>query len=185
MYQKRMLNYYPPVIQSVQEFRAIIDSESPEIKALADGGEAVLNDAYLPHMSDDRVLEWENALGIIPLKDSTFGDRRDTIIARLRSQGKLNTATINAIVSAFTEGTANSYIQDGVLYVDITPPPNNKVYKFDNVERELAKKVPAHLGLVVRRNYATWGDVARQYSSWNAVKQLSNWEELVNWVDSD
>ena len=179
MYQERMLGYYPQVVQSILEFRSIIDSEYPEFEDLSDGMERVTNDAYLLTMTEDRVVQWENILGIRPLENSTIQDRRETIIARIRGQGKLNTALINAIVNAFTGGSANSWVEGSVLYVEITPPPNNKVFKFDNVEQELRLKVPAHLGFNVSRNYYDWTEVKRDYTTWGDVKDnFETWNEV-------
>ena len=179
---ERMLTYWPQAIRQILEFQALIRAEGFEIDFLSGDIEVSVNEAYLTTMGESRVAEWEKALGIITSNDETLQDRRDTIIARIRGQGKLNTALINAIVSAFTGGTAISYVENSVLYVKITPPPGNKQYKFENVKRELEKKVPAHLGLVVIRNYATWGEVKDNYADWNAINQLSNWEELKLWI---
>lgn len=181
MYRQRMNSYYPKVIRSITEFKSIVDSEYPEFELLADGRDRITNDAYLITMGEDRIREWEEILAIRPIEGSSISDRRDTIIARIRGQGKLNTATINAIVNAFTGGTANSWIEDSVLYVEITPPPNNKSFQFANVEQELRKKIPAHLGFNVSRNYytwkevsdylnlETWGDVKDYFDTWNDV----------------
>ena len=179
MYRERMNSYYPEVIRSIYEFQAIIDSEYPEFEDLSAGRDNVLNDAYLITMTEDRIKQWEKALGIKPIAGSSVNDRRDTIIARIRGQGKLNTALINAIVSAFTGGTANSWIEDSVLYVEITPPPDNKEFQFDNVKQELAQKVPAHLGLSVSRNYYTWGDIKNNYDTWGTMKaDLPLWRDV-------
>ena len=179
MYQERMFGYYPQVVQSILEFRSIIDSEYPEFEGLSDGIERVTDDAYLLTMTEDRVVQWENILGIRPLENSTIQDRRETIIARIRGQGKLNTALINSIVNAFTGGYANSWVEDSVLYVEITPPPNNKSFKFDNVEQELRLKVPAHLGFNVSRNYYDWTEVKRDNLTWGDVKDnFETWNEV-------
>lgn len=175
---ERMREYYPEAIRRILEFQALLHGEGAEIDDLKNGVSTVVNEAYLTTMTEDRIAEWEKALGIKVSGDDSLQDRRDVIIARIRGQGKLNTATINSIVGAFTEGTAESYIQDSVLHVDITPPPNNKQYKFDNVEGEIKNKLPAHLGLSVKRNYSTWGDIKNGLTDWNAVKNLANWEEL-------
>lgn len=175
---ERMLNYYPQVIQQLIEFKALIKSEGFEVDIASNQIELLVNEKYLTTMGEKRISEWEKALGMVYESDDTLQDRRDAIIARIRGQGKLNTSLINAIVNAFTGGTAISYIKNSVLYVKITPPPNNKQYKFENVRRELIKKVPAHLGLEVLRNYATWGDVKDNYASWETVSQMENWEEL-------
>lgn len=179
MYRERMLGYYPQVIRDIKDFKAIVDSEAPEFEILADNRDIVLSDAYLTTMAEDRIEQWEQALAIRPLEGSTVDDRRDTIIARIRGNGKLNTATIQSIVNAFTGGSAITYIEDSVLYVIITPPPNNKQYKFANVEAELTNRVPAHLGLEISRNYfswdevndlyPTWGDLNNNFDSWNDV----------------
>lgn len=174
-----MNDYYPPVVTAIQEFQAIIDAEYPEFEELEAHRQEVLNDAYLLTMGEDRVEQWENVLGITPLSGSSLGDRRDTIIAHIRGQGKLNTETINSIVNAFTGGTANSWVKDSVLYVEITPPPENKSFLFPNVEQELKQKIPAHLGFQVSRNYYEWGGIKENYNTWQDVKDsFSNWSEV-------
>ena len=183
MYRERMINYYPQVIQAITEFQAIIDSESPEIQSLSEGVQRVIDDAYLLSMSEERIEQWENMLGIQPLENSSVEDRRDTVIARIRGQGKLNSELINIIVNTFTGGTANSWIKDSTLYVEITPPPDNKAYRFENVEQELAKKVPAHLGFKVERNYYTWEEIEKTHSTWQEVENNFNtWEDVLLFV---
>ena len=183
MYKERMNGYYPLVVQAIKEFQAIINSEYPEIEALHEGNERVLADAYLTTMTEERIEQWEKILKIQPIENSTIEDRRDTILARVRGQGKLNTALINSIVNTFTGGTAISYIVDSVLYVEITPPPENKQYQFTNVEQELALKVPSHLGLRVARNYYTWNDIITYAPTWQRVyNSFETWEDVYLYV---
>ena len=179
---ERMLNYYPQAIQKILEFQALINSEGFEIDFLSGAIDVAVNEAYLLTMGEDRVSSWEKLLGISHGDDESLGDRRDTIIARIRGQGKLNTDLINSIVGAFTGGTAVSYVQDSILHVEIKPPPGNKQYKFANVVQELNKKIPAHLGISVVRNYATWKEVADNFSNWSAVNEFSTWEDLMLWT---
>lgn len=183
MYNERMISYYPPAIQRILEFKAIVDSESPELDALSNEKERVIGDAYLLTMGENRIKQWERILNIKPIEGSSIDDRRDTIIARIRGQGKLNTKLINTIVHTFTGGTANSWFKDGVIYVEITPPPDNKSYKFNNVEQELKKKVPAHLELRVSRNYYEWNEVKNAQGTWDDIKNnFDNWNEVFIFV---
>lgn len=180
MYRERMLGYYPPVIQNTLEFQAIIDAEYPEIENLATEVTKATDNAYLLTMDESRIKQWEALLSIRPIEGSSIEDRRETIIARIRGQGKLNTNLINTIVGTFTGGTADSYIADSTLYVEITPPPGNKSYQFANVEQELSKKVPAHLQLVVRRNYNNWSEIEDKSATWNDVKtNFSTWNDVL------
>lgn len=180
MYGQRMFDYYPPIISCIQEFQAIIDAEYPEIEKLHSEIQNAVNDAYLTTMGEARIIQWEKIFGIVPVEGSTLDDRRETITARVRGQGKMNTTLINSIVKIFTGGTANSWVSDGVLYIEITPPPDNKQYVFANVEQELKNKVPAHLGVQIKRNYYTWNEVQKSHSTWQDVKDnFATWSEVL------
>lgn len=179
MYRERMNAYYPEVIAKITEFKSIIDAEYPEFEDVSVLKDSVTDNAYLTTMGESRVEEWEKIFGIKPISGSTLNDRRETIMARIRGQGKLNTELINAIVKTFTGGTANSWVKDSVLYVEITPPRNNKQFIFENVEQELKKKVPAHLGFQVSRNYYTWGEILQELHTWQDVKDSSDtWNDI-------
>lgn len=179
-YKDRMLDYYPPVIQSIKEYRVIVDTEYPEIEDLHYSMDEVLDNAYLMTMDENRLAQWEKILDIKILSNSSIEDRRDVVIARLRGQGKLNTNLINTIVNTFTGGKANSWVEDSTLYVEITTPPGNKQYRFENIENELKQKIPSHLNLVVTRNYYTWKDVAEENDTWRDVKNnFDTWEDVL------
>lgn len=183
MYKERMLNYYPQVIREIFEFRAIIEAESEQMQAQSDGRDAVMNQSYLPTMGEVRIKQWEKALGITPIQDSSLDDRRDTVIARIRGQGKLNEALISSIVNAFTGGKAKSWVENSTLYVEITPPPDNKQYQFANVEQELNKKLPAHLGLSVNRSYVDWNKIKTTFTTWQNVKDgFDTWEDVYLYI---
>lgn len=194
LYEQRMLGYYPRVISSLLEFQAIINGEAPEFHTLDAEQNMTLANAYLLTMQEPRIAEWEQALGIKPLSTSTVDQRRDTVIARIRGQGKLNTTLINSIVNAFTGGIAESWVENSCLYVVITPPPDNKSFQFEDVKQELKKKVPAHLGISIQRNYftwndilnasndrqRTWGDVNTEFDDWNAVYlYVPDWQNAI------
>lgn len=183
MYKERMNSYYPQVIRNISEFKAIVNAEYPEFEMLDKGVTRITEDAYFSTMSEERVQEWETILGIKPIENSSVSDRRETIIARIRGQGKLNTALINSIVNVFTGGSAISWVENGVLYVEITPPPKSKQFQFANVEQELRKKIPAHLGFNISRNYYTWGELNNTFASWEVMyNELPTWEDVYLFV---
>ena len=180
-----MTSYYPTIIGAIDEFKAIIDAEYPEIETLNADKETVMNNSYAITMDESRVAQWEQALEITPLSGSSVNDRRDVIVARLKGQGKLNTALINTIVKAFTGGSANSWFDNdtSTLHIEITPPPDNKSYRFESVEQELQNKVPAHIILDVSRNYYTWDEVYENFSTWQIVQNnFTTWEDVYTYV---
>jgi hypothetical protein len=182
-YGNRMFNYYPYVLQVITEFKALTKVEGYEVDYMRNNMKTILNNAYLETMGEDRIEQWEQVLSIAPLEGSTLQDRRDTIIARIRGQGKLNTELINTIVRTFTGGTAISWIENSCLYVIVTPPPNNKQYRFENVEQEIAKKIPAHLGFNIKRNYMTWQEVKDGWDTWGDLNDtVASWEDVYLYV---
>lgn len=185
-YNEQMLNYYPEVIKSIREFQMLIETQSLQVHEMHEELTKILSNAYVLTADEDRIATWETYLGIIPLPQGTdtletwLEDRRETILARLYQTQKLNSKSISEVVQIFTGGTANAWLKDSTLYVEITPPPNNKSYKFDNVEQELRHKIPAHLALNVSRNYAEWEEILAEYSTWEDVKNtFTTWEDVL------
>ena len=136
-------------------------------------------------MDESVLVEWEKILGLKPTKDATVENRRDSVIAAIRGQGKMNTSLIEAIVSSFTGGIAESWIIDSILYVKIHPPEYNKTYIFDTVEQALALKIPSHLEMKVYANYSTWNEIKSYAPTWSEVdNKFQTWEKVKFFVSS-
>ena len=185
-YNEQMLNYYPEVIKSIREFQALIRTQSLQVEEIHEKLIDLLENAYVETADESRIEQWEKVLGITPLPqgddtlETWLSDRRETILARLYQTPKLNTKSISDIVKIFTGGDAKSSFKNGVIQVLITPPKDNKQYKFQNVENELSKKIPAHLMFRVDRNYYTWLQTIENYATWNDVyTQMSSWEDVL------
>lgn len=175
----RMLEYYPQAISELLEFQALIHTLGFEIDFLNVELYMVLNDAYLIAMGEERLIQWERALGISPLKNSTIEDRRAVIIGRVSTGYKLNTASINNIVNVFTGGSAHSWFADSCIHVEVQIPPNNKQYIFKNVENELKRRIPAHLTMEVTREFADWKFIRDNFKNWEDVKtRCATWEDV-------
>ncbi len=187
-YNEHMLSYYPEVIKAIREFRALIATQSQQVESVYGELTKILLNAYVVDADEDTIEQWEEMLGIVPLpqgdddRETYLSDRKETILARLYNTQSLNTASISEIVKIFTGGESVSYFKDGTIHVLISPPKNNKQYKFANVEQELSNKIPAHLMLNVSRNYNTWSQV-NDGSTWDDVaKKYVDWEEVLLWL---
>lgn len=181
--ENRMLEYYPDVIKCLLEIQALMFTEGFEIDGITSSLESALGDAYFETMGEERIEQWEQLLRLTPNSISTLENRRDAIIARIRGNGKLNTEAIQLIVSAFTNGTAESSFKNSTLTVKIKAPKNNKQYIFSDVENELKRRVPAHINLIVSRDYATWGEIKNNFASWQELSTaLTDWEGVILYV---
>ena len=185
-YNEQMLNYYPEVIKSIREFQKMIETESLQVEEMHEALTKILGNAYISTADEVRISQWERYLGIVPLSQGDdslelwLEDRKETILARLYNTPKLNSKSIAEVVSIFTGGTAVSYFKDGIIHVLIRPPKTNKQYKFENVEQELTKMIPAHLILNVKRDYYDWLEIKSTHATWVDVNtEYNNWEEVL------
>lgn len=183
MHRERMLGYYPNAIKSILEFNAIIDTESQEVDSLAINKETVLSDAYLPTMSERRIIQWENELGIKPSDNATLESRRGNVISRINGRGKLNTNLINSIVKSFTGNGCECWIDDSTLYVKLFPFGEYGASVdsvIANIANELSNKIPTHLGLQIRLIYNSWRDVDANNANWKTVNMAhKTWEDVL------
>lgn len=175
----RMINYYPPVVNVLMEYKALINAVGFEVDFLRSQFTITFNNAFLPTMNAQRTAEWERILGIIPASSSTLDERRKVIMARLQGGFKLNTQSIANIVRTLTGGTCNSHIENSCLYVEIVASSEDRTIVYPAVENELKRRIPAHLDLNVRRKYASWGDIKNNLGSWQDVyNSFGNWQNV-------
>ena len=190
-YNEQMLNYYPEVVKAIREFQVLINTQSVEVERLHEELTRLLGNAYIIDADEDRIVMWEQFLNITPLPqgddslETWLSDRRETIMARVYQTPKLNSESISGIVKIFTGGSATSYFKDGIIHVLISPPRNNKKYKFENVEQELKHKAPAHLLFEVIRDYQAWAQIKTDHVTWGDVlADHLDWEEVLRPVVS-
>lgn len=179
-YDSKLIEYLPTYLHEVKELNAIFDAEDIQLKILFPLIESIFNESIIMYCSEARLSQWEKALGVVPM--GTVEERRFYIKALLRGNGKLNETKIKSIVEAFTGSEATVAFDDSTIIIKVLTPDNGEIYRFPDVERTLKPLIPAHLGLAVIRFYSTWGDVKRNYASWETVSQSKNWDELKNWI---
>lgn len=177
---QRMLEYLPMFLREVHEIQAILESQGHEIDRLKDNIQLTINDAYILTASEARIQEWEQKLKIIPT--GTLMQRKQFLLATFRGQGKLNEDKIKTIVNAFTGGDAIVTFEDSTINVKILPPDAGDIYLFPDVERALKPRVPAHIGLSVRRWYSTWADIAKNFADWATVAEFGTWQDVKNYI---
>lgn len=176
----KLINYYPTVISTLEEFQAAIAACGMEFDFLHSEINFAYNDAFLTTMGFARTSEWENALGISPAKNATLESRRTAIIARLQSTFKLNTQSIANLVSTMTGGTCRSYFsnEDSTIYIDIRLPSSNRLEDFPDLESELGRRIPAHLLVSSSRWFDTWNDVKNKFNTWQDVYNFGTWDDI-------
>ena len=63
--------YLPDVLKDVQEMRAIMEAETPEVQAIWDACEDCMNDQFISEATENGVARREKILGITPFATDT------------------------------------------------------------------------------------------------------------------
>lgn len=79
MLDRKLIDYLPPVLQSVMEFAAITDAQQPEIEAAWDALNLVMDNQFIDTATEVGVKLWEQELNIVPLASDTLEDRKQRL----------------------------------------------------------------------------------------------------------
>lgn len=79
MLDRKLIDYLPPVLQSVMEFAAITGAQQPEIEAAWDALNLVMDNQFIDTATDAGITIWEKELGIVPLATDTLDDRKQRL----------------------------------------------------------------------------------------------------------
>lgn len=79
MLDRKLIDYLPPVLQSVMEFAAITGAQQPEIEAAWDALNLVMDNQFIDTATDAGVTVWEKELNIVPLATDTLEDRKQRL----------------------------------------------------------------------------------------------------------
>ncbi len=78
---RQLINYLPPVLREIAEFRAINDAMQPEIEAAWTAAARVLANQFLTTADETGVKRWESELRIFPKDTDTLDARKARIKA--------------------------------------------------------------------------------------------------------
>ena len=68
--------YLPDVLKDVQEMRAIMEAETPEVQAIWDACEDCMNDQFISEATENGVARREKMQKITPYTTDTQADRK-------------------------------------------------------------------------------------------------------------
>lgn len=78
---RRLIDYLPPVLREIEEFKAINGAIQPEIESAWADLERIMNNQFLSTADENGVARWEKELGIFPKDTDTLETRKARIKA--------------------------------------------------------------------------------------------------------
>ena len=98
--ETRLISYLPPVLQNIEEFKALYGTEDYEIDDLYAALEILLKDQFVHEATENGIKRWEKILKIIPGASDTLDMRRFEILNRLNIN---DTYTLKIFVPAIVD----------------------------------------------------------------------------------
>lgn len=83
---RKLIDYLPPVLHDIVEFKEITEVQQSEIKKAWDALEFVLNNQFIDTASAEGIAVWEKELGILSSSAEPFYVRKERIKSRWLNQ---------------------------------------------------------------------------------------------------
>lgn len=179
-----LISRLPLHLQNIAEFRQINNALDTEVALLNERASSIISNSTIMKADEERVAEWEKYLDINA--EGNLYQRKLFLVATISGSGKLNEEKIKSLVQIYTGGSATVTVENSTINVKILPPKSGELFRFEDIERTLTRLKPAHLGLVVERDYSSWNDIKTEFSSWNSIKTgLNKWNDVKNYVTGE
>lgn len=178
-----MLNYLPPYWHENEEMRQILSVHEYELNEALTKSEIIIQDAFILTMSEDRVKQWEKALGLPP--NGTLEERRMAVLGYFSVIAKLTEESIKAMAVRLYDGArAKITFEDSTIKVKVIPLPKNYETQitFPLLRDWIYEKKPCHIALEVERYYTSWGEVKDNFTSWGKVVLQKTWQDIILFI---
>ena len=152
---RNMIEYLPPMLQTIREFKALIDAEQPEASDLWDALDDVLDDQFINDATANGVSRWEKILTIAPKGGSTLPERKLQILARLNEELPYTFAKLKNQLEALCGVDGYSVVLSNSTYTLTVRVGLTAKDSFDAVDNLLDRVIPANILIDVSLEYNT------------------------------
>lgn len=124
----------------------------------------------------DTLPMWERDYGVTPGANDTAEERCRAIILQMQAGGTVTPETLRGLAETFFERECR--VTENFANYSVTVSAMNGVAESAIAAFQLAarKLIPAHLGLTVKMEYNTWGDV--HGTTWETLAAYT-WNEIL------
>lgn len=167
--------YLPDVLKDVEELKAIIAAEDPEIEAIWQACEDSMNDQFISEATENGIARREKMLGITPFATDTLDDRRFRLLTRYNENVPYTRKSLENLLASLC-GVTGYQLTIVTASFSVSVKVNLAVKKQEDSIKELLERIlPYNMVYTVELLYNTWDKVKPR--TWNAVSALT-WKEL-------
>ena len=142
---RKLIDYLPPILKKVREFKLIFQSEQTEIADLWVSIGNVLNDQFIIDATEYGVGRWEKILGITPKATESLDTRKFRILTRLNEQLPYTMRTLQLLLETLCGEDGYSIELEHNAYTIEVKVNLIAKSKFDDVDALLQRIIPANM----------------------------------------
>lgn len=153
MYDRKLIDYLPPIVQEIREIKEIMKAAQPEMVKIWQAYEDMLSDQFIEDATEYGVKRWEKILHITPKATDTLEARKFTILTRFNEQLPFTMVTLNNQLETLCGEDGFTLTLDHnnyTLYVQVALVAKSN---FDDVDRLLDRVVPANMVINISLKY--------------------------------
>lgn len=176
MNDRKLIDYLPPVLQTVLEFMEITDAQQPEFERAWAALDLVMANQFIDTATEEGVAVWEKELNITPLNTETLEERKQ----RIKTAWTYGVVyTYNWLVDWLKNscGASNPLPGiDGYVLHTYLPVSSNYMQILDNMRRYVSANVLIDpLILLTKINASHYVGAAYRYSTKQTL-QCNEWD---------
>ena len=154
MYERKLIDYIPPFLTNVKEYKAIlVDGEEPEIVSAWRMIDATLNEQFIHDCTEEGVERWEKILGIVPKATFTLNERKFTILTKMNERVPFTITTLTEQLKSLCGEDGYLITLDNDHYMLKVQVALSAKNNFEDVKVLLQRVVPANLTIVLTLKY--------------------------------
>lgn len=152
---RKLVDYLPPFIQEFNEMHQIMSAEQPEIDALWNSCEEILNESFILYAKEAGIKRWESIVGVTPKATDTLDERRFRILTKMNQELPYTMKKLKEVLTV-TCGEGNFFIelQPNNYHIAVKLAITNES-NYGEVVDILKKMVPANMTQMVQIMYNT------------------------------
>lgn len=170
-----LTRYLPDVLKDIKEMRAIMEAETPEIRAIWAACEDCMNDQFIAEATENGVARREKILGITPYTTDTLDDRKFRLLAKYNEDTPYTRNRLKNMLTSLC-GSDGYYVTFLTNSFTVNVKVALAVKKQKDVIEELLERVlPYNMVFSVELLYNTWAQVIPY--TWGAAHALT-WKDI-------
>jgi uncharacterized protein YmfQ (DUF2313 family) len=142
---RKLIDYLPPFIQKFFQIQHIMSAEQPEVDALWNECENVLNESFIMYANESGIKRWEGIVGITPKDTDTLDERRFRILTKMNQELPYTITKLQEVLTTICgAGNFSINLQPNVYHIEVRLALANK-NNYNDVVDVLKKMIPANM----------------------------------------